>query len=166
MSDPLTIIPATSPDEFQAARALFQAYAKSVDLGYCLRNFKRELEELPKGYEPPQGAILLAWMELDGAPQAVGCVGIAPFQGAWEQNGTAEMRRLYVIPAQRGQGVGRALAEAAMTFSKQAGYTALRLETADTMVEAMALYAQLGFERQQPPTKFFPANIKILQRAV
>jgi GNAT superfamily N-acetyltransferase len=61
-----------------------------------------------------------------------------------------EIRRLYVRPAVRGQGVGRALMVALINEARSAGYRDLRLETLEAMSEARELYRSLGF-REVPP---------------
>ena len=53
--------------------------------------------------------------EVDGRP--AGCVGVRAFS-----DGVCEMKRLYVAPEERGQGVGRALVIAAIKAAREIGY--------------------------------------------
>ncbi len=56
-----------------------------------------------------------------------------------------ELRRMYLAPALRGRGLGRALLGAAIAHARAAGVRELVLETATPLREARALYAWAGF---------------------
>ena len=57
----------------------------------------------------------------------------------------AELKRFYVDPAHRGQGVADAVIEALVEHARALGATTLRLETGDKQHAAMRFYARHGF---------------------
>ena len=71
----------------------------------------------------------------------LGCVALRPLGPA----GIAEMKRLYVVPAGRGMGLGLALVEAVLGEARRIGYARVVLDTLPFMAEAVALYRRAGF---------------------
>ena len=126
--------------DLDAARRLFRAYVEGLDFELDFQDFKAEMDVLPDPYAPPNGAILLA--EVEGEP--AGIVALRPLDDA----GACEMKRLYVEPEHRGQGIGRALAEAIIEEAQGLGYDVMRLDTVASMTTARRLYRSLGFEER------------------
>jgi GNAT superfamily N-acetyltransferase len=130
--------------EAENVRALLRAYAASLPFELDFQDFDRELAELPGAYAPPRGALLVARV----GGEAIGCVAVRPLTGD-----TCEMKRLFVLPAARGTGLGRRLAVAIVTEARRLGYARMRLDTTPGMETAQALYEELGFEEIAPYTR-------------
>ena len=62
----------------------------------------------------------------------------------------AEFKRLWVRPAFRGTGLGRALVETVVDSARAEGYEVLGLTTPPWAERSHALYESLGFERTPP----------------
>ncbi len=118
---------------------LLRAYEKGLGVSLCFQDFDAEIAGLPGDYAPPGGALILAHAA-DG--NLVGTVALRALDPA---QGICEMKRLYVAPEGRGHGLGRRLAERALTEAQRLGYRAVRLDTLPAMREAQTLYAALGF---------------------
>src|SRR5467141_237273 len=136
-----SIVQATQATQVAAVRALFAEYAHAVDAPCCFVGLEHELATLPGEYAPPAGRLFLA---LDASGSA-GCVALRPLDAD-----TAEIKRLYVRLACRGQGLGRALAEAAIAAARQTGCRRMVLDTLPIMSEAIALYRSLDFKEVAP----------------
>ena len=141
----IELITASSPEQLQATREIFEEYARSLDVDLCFQQFDQELASLPGEYAEPRGALLLALV--DGAP--AGCCALRPLDQVDYPN-ASEMKRLYVRKAFRGFGLGRQLAEATLDAARRAGYGCVLLDTLDEMEAARALYEELGFTEIPP----------------
>jgi len=155
-----TIGPVQGGADLDDARAMFRAYADSLPIDLAYQGFATELATLPGAYAAPAGAILLA---RDGAGAAIGCVALRPLAAG---DGCGEMKRLYVAPAARGVGLGRALMEAIVAEAARLGFRELRLDTLPTMAAAIAMYRAAGFEPIAPYYDTAPAGTIFLGRAI
>lgn len=59
---------------------------------------------------------------------------------------TCELRKMYVLPSQRGKGLGRELLAFALNRAKNMGFERVVLETASPLNEAISLYKRFGFQ--------------------
>jgi putative acetyltransferase len=59
---------------------------------------------------------------------------------------TCELRKMYVLPSQRGKGLGKKLMEFALKKARDMGYKRVILETATPLKEAIGLYKRFGFQ--------------------
>ena len=133
------IEPVSSAIDLAAIVQLFDAYAASLGIDLTYQDFATELATMPGKYAPPAGELLLA-RDAQGTP--LGCVALRPLT----PDGCCEIKRLYVLPAGRGLGLGRALIDAILAAAARIGYREARLDTLPDMVEAIALYRKAGFE--------------------
>jgi ribosomal protein S18 acetylase RimI-like enzyme len=67
----------------------------------------------------------------------------------WSQGLECYLAELYVAPAQRGQGIGRALMLEAMDVARNKGAGYMDLGTAEDDIAARALYESLGFDNHE-----------------
>jgi ribosomal protein S18 acetylase RimI-like enzyme len=132
-----------SEPRISEARDLFREYAASLSFNLCFQGFEEELAHLPGAYGPPRGLLLLAHSE--GEP--CGCGAYRPLE-----KDACEMKRLYVRPASRGLGIGKMLAGSLIAEARSSGYRIMKLDTIETMVEAISLYRSLGFRETDPYT--------------
>jgi len=122
--------------EIEDARNIFKEYQSSIGVDLCFQNFEQELKELPGEYSEPRGCILFALVE----SKLAGCVALRPLS-----SDICEMKRMYVRPSFRGQGLGRILAQDIIAEARKRGYRKMRLDSLPSMKEALTLYKSLGF---------------------
>ena len=97
-------------------------------------HFRLDPEEVAGG----RGAFLVAYVS--GEP--IGCGAIRRVDAE-----TGEIKRMYVAPASRGRGIGRAIVRALEAEARGIGISRIVLETGTRQAEALALYPSLGFEQ-------------------
>jgi GNAT superfamily N-acetyltransferase len=143
-TEKLRLINVAGAEELEQVRKLFVEYEQDLPFDLSFQDFARELEELPGRYARPTGCLILAvW----GQEQA-GCVALRQIGES-----ISEMKRLFVRPAFRGKGIGRALARAIIEEARRIGYKRMRLDT--VFEPAKSLYRALGF-REIPPYQHVP----------
>jgi len=141
MADASLSCAGAAAEDLPLVRELFREYEKDIGIDLSFQDFSAELASLPGKYQEPRGAILLARRGTD----LCGCVAFRPIDDA-----TCEMKRLYVRPACRSLGVGRALVTRLLESARGRGYARIRLDTLPTMVGAIRLYRDLGFREIEP----------------
>jgi GNAT superfamily N-acetyltransferase len=120
-----------------ASERITQEFGFSFDFEAMVEDNMRELGK----FMPPGGRLALGL--IDHLP-----VGIACLKTLTQECG--EIKRMYVRPEARHQGLGRLLVERLLTEAAQAGYHCIRLDSARFMQDAHRLYRKLGFQEIQP----------------
>ncbi len=138
----LQITQASSDTELQAIRQLFRDYNTELGIDLTFQDFETELASLPGRYAPPTGRLLLA----TDNQKPVGCVALY----AMKESGVAEIKRLYVAPEAKGQGIGRQLMECVIEAAREIGYNYVRLDSLQRLSAARKLYATYGFYEIDP----------------
>lgn len=141
--DDVQIAEAVTTADYAVGRAMFEEYARAIDVDLCFQDFAAELDRLSVMYAPPAGALLLARAGQDVA----GCVGLRKLR-----DDICEMKRLYVTPSCRGRHLGRRMAEDIVRRARELGYRTLVLDTLGTMEAAQGLYLSMGFK---PATSYY-----------
>jgi putative acetyltransferase len=97
-----------------------------------------QLDQLPGSYTEAGGAFFVARR----GDALLGTAGLFPVK-----DGGLELRKMYLRPAARGLGVGRALWEACLAFARARGARRIVLDTTEQMEAAIRFYQRLGFVR-------------------
>jgi ribosomal protein S18 acetylase RimI-like enzyme len=134
-----------------AVRRAERSDAEAV--GRLLHDFNTEFDEPTPG---PRALAARIRQLLDGRETMVLLAGAGPdglavlrFRPSiWTDALECYLAELYVAPEQRGQGVGRALMEAAIELARSSGATYMDLGTGEDDIAARALYESLGFDNR------------------
>ena len=147
----LDIDPSTPEDRLAEARELLLEYGRFViaqpgAARFCFASLEQEAARLPHSFLDQDGGCLMA--HAHGAPAGFVAWRLLPqavAPDAWE------LKRLWVRPAARGLALGRSLTVAVLDRAKDAGRSAVYLDTAPAaMGAAHRLYLELGFEPCAP----------------
>lgn len=123
----------------------FTLTADSPEVPPTFGGFEAELASLPGIYAPPAGRLLLA--TVDGGP--AGCIALKGHDAE-----TAELKRLYVRPAYRGQSIGQRLCAALVVEARGQGYRRIVLDSHISMTKAHEIYMASGFRKVPTPVDF------------
>jgi GNAT superfamily N-acetyltransferase len=100
----------------------------------------------PADFAPPRGTFLVGYDERAAPVCGGGVKGL--------DDGAAEIKRMYVVPAARRRGLARVLLRALEDAARDVGYTTVRLDTGPRQPHARALYESAGYR----PIGNFNAN--------
>lgn len=81
------------------------------------------------------------WLAYDEA-SVVGCIALRPLP---QLDRAGEIKRMYVKPEARGQGIAERLLEALEEYAAEAGYRALYLDSKEDLKTAIRFYARHGY---------------------
>ena len=153
----LDVREARAQEDLDAVRDLILAHVQARATTPGVEHMRADALSLPGRFGPPRGGLWIARV----GEAAAGCVALRPLDDT-----TAEVKRMYVDPEWRGQGVGRALLVTLIAAARARGFRVLRLGTLDDMTTAQALYRSLGFtpiERYRPDelidTRFYELGL-------
>ncbi|UGY91884.1 GNAT family N-acetyltransferase [Streptomyces gobiensis] len=104
----------------------------------------------PEMFEPPNGLFVLVYDD-SGRPVGTGGWRSQERNGEGYSDGDAEIKRMYVIPGARGQGLARKILAVLEESARAAGRVRMVLETGIKQPEAIELYTSSGYE---PVKKF------------
>jgi GNAT superfamily N-acetyltransferase len=128
--------------------------ADAEDVGRLLHDFNTEYDEYTPGPEA-MGRRLAELIEAGDVTVLVagpGPDGLALLRfkpSLWSEELACYVEELYVVPTERGHGLGRALMEAAIDMARTEGAGYMELGTAETDTAARALYEKLGFTNRE-----------------
>lgn len=149
-----------SPEsKLEQVRELFRRYYEFLQstksCGAHLPKLDDEIAELPAAYTAHGGGILLAMV--DGSPAA--CIA---FRATSHDQKTVDIKRLFVAPGFRGQGLARTLVNDVIVRARSRNFTRAILDTdTTTMAAAHALYLAMGFREYRRE-----ANLTYLELAL
>jgi GNAT superfamily N-acetyltransferase len=125
----------------------------AADIGRLLYDFNREFDE-----PAPAPAVLAErlWQLIEGGDTLIVLAGEGPdglavlrFRAAiWSSGLECNLAELYVAPASRGRGLGRALMEAALSEARLRGADTMDIGVDEPDLVARRLYESLGFSNR------------------
>jgi putative acetyltransferase len=133
----------------------------------ALDNYQRPLYPAASHHGIPMSAlaqphVLFAVLRTDTG-QAIGC-GAVVLNPSTGPVAYGEIKRMFVQPWHRGQGLARQLCEFLEAQAQARGCPELALETGIYQSEALALYARAGFEPCEPFGDYQPDPLSVFMR--
>lgn len=130
------------------------AVADAPEVARLLHDFNTEFDDPTPGVEAltARARLLLAEGEMTvllggERPDGIALIRLRP--AIWTEGLDAYLEELYVAPERRGEGIGRALLEAAMDAARDGGAVRIDLGTSVDDTAAIALYESCGFSNRE-----------------
>lgn len=146
------IVTPQTPEQFDAVRRLCWQYRDFLlaispqsrviaETFYPEAKYAAVMDRLEVEHAAPAGGVRLVLSR--GEP-----VGCGMFHTL--KPGIAEIKRVYLTDAARGQGAGLALMNALVRACREQGFAAIRMDTGAPLEAAQNLYDAMGFKRRDP----------------
>ncbi len=124
-------------DDIASVRELINGILSEFGLSPDPEGVDSDLDNIEMSYMAPGGCFeVITDREL-----IVGTVGLHPHDET-----RVEIRKMYLAPSLRGQGIGKWLLDRTLQQAWEMGYEEIVLETASVLTEAIGLYRSFGFE--------------------
>jgi ribosomal protein S18 acetylase RimI-like enzyme len=118
------------------ARRLLDGFAEEIAARYPGWTPGSPPHSTPRDFAAPHGRFVIGYR--DG--QAVACGGVRRIEDE-----TAEIKRLYVAPGARGQGLAHRVLDDLEVTARELGCRRVRLDTGERQPEALALFRGAGY---------------------
>lgn len=132
-------------DRIEDIRSLFSEYTDMLvsinpefHLYLVIQHYDDEKENPSLKYALPDGRL---YLDISDDGIARGCIALRKLS-----DGKGEVKRLYVRPEYRGNGIATALVERIVEDARNIGYKELYLDTLPELESAVRLYKSFGFE--------------------
>jgi putative acetyltransferase len=123
----------------QAVATVIGTVLAEYGLGWEPEGADRDVLEIEQYYLETGGEF---WTLLNAAGQVVGSAGYHPIS---RSIGAVEIRKMYLLGAYRGRGLGRYVLGELEKAIKSRGFTEIWVETASVLQEAVQLYENSGY---------------------
>ncbi len=135
------------PDDDEAMGMIIrQVMSEFGAIGNGMSIGDAEVDGMSEAYRKEQSAYFVAY---EGTT-LLGGGGIASLAGSGEGD-VCELRKIYLLPAGRGIGLGRKLMNRCLEAARKMGYRRIYLETLDNMCHARHLFEKYGFRYLKTP---------------
>ncbi|HEX9640977.1 MAG TPA: bifunctional helix-turn-helix transcriptional regulator/GNAT family N-acetyltransferase [Candidatus Krumholzibacteria bacterium] len=136
------IEPSDNPKIAQVIRSVMTEFG-AVGSGFSIED--PDVDDMYGAYGDARAAYFVA----QKGERFLGGAGIAALEGG--QSDVCELKKMYIVPAGRGLGVGKALLDRSLDAARRAGFKRCYLETLGHMTQARHLYEKGGFRRIDAP---------------
>lgn len=141
----IAIRPIRGEDDPAIARIIRQVMTEysAVGEGFSIKD--PEVDHMSRAYAADRSIYYV----VDQGGVVLGGSGIGSLPEA--DRDVCELKKMYMLPAGRNRGLGRALMERCLEAALRMGYRKVYLETLETMHQAQTLYTKYGFAPIKAP---------------
>eukprot|EP00048_Salpingoeca_helianthica_P018275 m.241449 g.241449 ORF g.241449 m.241449 type:complete len:224 (-) comp24407_c0_seq1:18-689(-) len=139
MNTTLLVFPVCVGAGFLVYRQLVVRYCYKLCRDYVVENFQADMKDPTEHY---RGNGSRFWVAVDSSTGAI--LGTVALDHRGEKE--AELRRMSVVAASRGRGVGKLLLFALEEHAREYGYTRVFLSTTTAQQPAISMYLKGGFK--------------------